>query len=154
MTYGSGSLIAQAVSDRILLSSELVIDSQIFGVAKIDETNGFGAPFDGILGSAIIDCFVTTNEPIMSTSLNFRVGPKSLSAGTLRVDNNKVYDTIPTVTDNLFSLNLIDTKSIGVSFKAADSNATNGVITIGGVDNSRYTGDIVYATPGTCSYRK
>ena len=82
----------------------------------------------------------------------FRVGPKSLSAGTLRIDNKKVYDTIPTVTDNLFSLGLIDTKSIGVSFKAADSNATNGVITFGGVDNSRYTGDIVHATPGTYSY--
>lgn len=50
---------------------------------------------------------------------------------------------IPTVTDNAFSLGLIDAHQVGISFEpSSELSATNGELTFGGVDPSKLTGDV------------
>lgn len=79
------------------------------------------------------------------------VGPTILTNGTLRQGHKRILELVPTITDNLYSDRVISSKSVGISFQAADTNATNGVMTFGGVDSSRYIGDVIYAAPGLVS---
>ena len=54
-------------------------------------------------------------------------------------------DTVPTVTDNLFSQGTITTDVIGVSFEPTTSDSvTNGELTFGGTDSTKFTGDITF----------
>ena len=59
---------------------------------------------------------------------------------------------VPTVTDNLSSQNKISSEIIGISFNPttslSPSSSSNGELTFGGVDQSKYTGSITY-TPIT-----
>ena len=59
---------------------------------------------------------------------------------------------VPTVTDNLSSQNKISSETIGISFNPttslSSSSSSNGELTFGGVDQSKYTGSITY-TPIT-----
>lgn len=53
--------------------------------------------------------------------------------------------TIPTVTDTASTLGLITTKEVGIFFAPTNTNPnTNGEITFGGLDASKYTGSINY----------
>lgn len=53
--------------------------------------------------------------------------------------------TIPTVTDNAFSEGLIPHKMLGISFEPTTSqDVKNGELTFGGVDTTKYTGEITY----------
>ncbi len=53
--------------------------------------------------------------------------------------------TIPTVTDNAFSLGLIDSKVVGISFAPSNSvSSTNGELIFGGTDPSKFLGDITF----------
>lgn len=53
---------------------------------------------------------------------------------------------VPTVTDNAFRQGLIGSRSIGISFAPTTSldGDTNGEISFGGVDDSKYIGQLNY----------
>lgn len=54
--------------------------------------------------------------------------------------------TVPTVADNLFSQGSISNEVIAVSFAPTTSQPNgNGAINFGGVDSSKYSGEITYA---------
>ena len=54
-------------------------------------------------------------------------------------------DAIPTVLDNAFAQGSIDADLIGISFEpTTELEVTNGVLTFGGVDESKFTGDLAY----------
>jgi cathepsin E len=82
-------------------------------------------------------CFrVASNTPFCS------LGPDDLTIGTLIPDITSV---IPTVTDNLFKMREIAQDLIAVSFEPSTSKlATNGELTFGGTDPTKYTGKINY----------
>jgi len=66
------------------------------------------------------------------------VGPVDLTQGTVSKTQ-----TVPTVTDNLYSQGTISSDSIGVFYEPSSSaNVSNGEITFGGTDNTKYTGEI------------
>ena len=49
------------------------------------------------------------------------------------------------MTDNLLSQGIIDTEVLAVSFEPTTTDSdTNGELTFGGTDSSKYTGDISY----------
>ncbi|KAG1834407.1 aspartic proteinase [Suillus variegatus] len=119
--YGSGSFSGKEYTDTITLGTGLTITAQSIGVASTSE--GF-TDVDGILG----------------------IGPLDLTSGTL---TNEPTKTIPTVIDNLHSQGTIPHKLIGISFEPTTSKTvTNGELTFGGTDATKYTGSIGY-TPIT-----
>lgn len=102
-------------NDTVTLSSDLFIKEQSIGVATTSQ--GFDG-YDGILG----------------------LGPAALTEETVTGT-----DEVRTVSDNLFSQGEISTEVLGVSFAPTTSAPnTNGVLTFGGVDSSKFTGDITY----------
>ncbi|TBU57604.1 family A1 protease [Dichomitus squalens] len=114
VTYGSGFFIGQEFTDTVHLGG-LAIENQSFGGALVSE--GFD-DVDGIIG----------------------IGPADLTCGTLIPAVN---DCIPTVTDNAFSQGLIPAHEIGISFEPTSSlDNTNGELTFGGVDTSKFTGPL------------
>ncbi|KAI0922513.1 hypothetical protein AcW1_002869 [Taiwanofungus camphoratus] len=121
VTYGSGSFSGEEYTDQVTLTSGLVIANQSIGVAS--SSQGFSG-VDGILG----------------------IGPQDLTCGTLTDDESAC---IPTVTDNAYSQGLISAYEVGISFEPTTStSSTNGELTFGGTDSSKYTGSITY-TPIT-----
>ncbi|KAG2062218.1 acid protease [Suillus hirtellus] len=124
VTYSSGSFSGTEYTDTITLGTGLTIPSQSIGVAST--SSGFSG-VDGILG----------------------IGPLELTNGTL---TNEPTKTIPTVIDNLYSQGTISQKVFGISFEPTTSDlVTNGVLTFGGTDATKYTGSIAY-TPITTTY--
>ncbi|KAF7307218.1 Aspartic proteinase [Mycena indigotica] len=121
VSYGSGSFSGTEYTDTVTLAPGLVIPNQSIGVAS--RSSGFSGT-DGILG----------------------LGPVALTVGTL---TNARTQSVPTVTDNLFTQGTINANSIGISFQPTTSlEVTNGEITFGGTDPSRFTGSITF-TPIT-----
>jgi len=115
VTYGSGSFSGTEFTDQVTLASGLVIPKQSIGVASTSE--GFEGE-DGILG----------------------IGPVALTEGTVSGVNS-----VPTVTDNLFSQGTITSNEIGVSFEPTTSSSVrNGELTFGGTDSSKFTGSITF----------
>jgi cathepsin E len=54
-------------------------------------------------------------------------------------------DSIPTVTDSLFSQGTISANLVSVSFEPTNaSSVKNGELTFGGTDPSKFTGDITF----------
>ena len=52
---------------------------------------------------------------------------------------------IPTVTDNLFKSGAISSNLVSVSFEPTTAEPVkNGVLTFGGVDPTKYTGELTY----------
>ncbi|TFY59343.1 hypothetical protein EVJ58_g5834 [Rhodofomes roseus] len=118
VTYGSGDFSGEEYTDTVTLGDGLTITQQSIGVAS--SSSGFDG-VDGILG----------------------VGPTDLTEGTLG-DSDA---TIPTVTDNLYSQGTISTEVLAVSFEPTTSDSvTNGELTFGGTDSSKYTGSITYVS--------
>ena len=110
-------LSSPIVCDQVALSPDLVIQCQEIGVAIISE--GFQG-VDGILG----------------------VGPANLTEGTLILHPG---ETIPTVTDNLFSQGTIPEEIIGIYFAPTTTGqSTNGEMTFGGINNNRTTRDVEF----------
>jgi len=71
-----------------------------------------------------------------------RIGPNVLTLGILQPDNNMIAQT---VTDNLFSQGKIQKNMVAVSFKPTNSFPTvNGELTFGGVDRTKYIGELDY----------
>jgi len=122
--YGSGSFSGTEYTDQVTIASGLVIKQQSIGVAS--KSTGF-SNVDGVLG----------------------VGPVDLTKGTLSPDTGS---TVPTVTDNLFTEGTISANELGISFEPTTSDSeVNGELTWGGIDSSKFTGDITYAPITTTS---
>ncbi|KAG6906125.1 hypothetical protein DXG01_015799 [Tephrocybe rancida] len=116
VTYGSGSFRGTEYTDTVALTPDFIIPQQSIGIAS--ESRGFDG-VDGILGPAI------------------------LTRGTLSPDK---IAQVPTLTDNAFSRGLIAADEIGIYFQPTTVlEALNGELTWGGVDPTKYIGDITYA---------
>ncbi|KAI0365368.1 acid protease [Pilatotrama ljubarskyi] len=112
--YGSGIFFGEEYTDTVTIG-DLTIKAQSIGVAEF--AIGFDG-VDGILG----------------------LGPDDLTEGT--TSSGAV---VPTVVDNAFAQGLIDSKVVGISFEPTTSlSVTNGELTFGGTDSSKYTGEIAY----------
>ena len=116
VSYGSGSFSGKEYTDKVTFAG-LTVAQQSIGVAST--STGFQG-VDGIFG----------------------VGPVDLTSGTVSNVN-----TVPTFLDNLYKQGSISTESLGVSFRpesGSDTSDTNGELTLGGTDSSKYTGAIQY----------
>ncbi|KAI0327436.1 acid protease [Cubamyces sp. BRFM 1775] len=112
--YGSGLFIGEEYTDTVTLG-DLVLTQQSIGVAEL--AFGFDG-VDGILG----------------------IGPVDLTEGTTSSGG-----PIPTVLDTALAEGFISDELVGVSFEpTTELSVTNGVLTFGGTDSSKYTGDIAY----------
>jgi len=121
VSYGSGSVSGTEVIDQVSLGTGLVISKQSLGSAS--RSSGFST-VDGIVG----------------------IGPVDLTSGTLSNGN-----LIPTVTGNLFTQGTISENLVAVSFNPITSEpVTNGELTFGGTDSSKFTGAITF-TPVTAT---
>ena len=70
------------------------------------------------------------------------IGPLDLTAGSMTLNSSQ---TVPTVPDNLVAQGSISNEIIGISFEPASSQSTtNGQLTFGGVDSTKFTGDVTY----------
>ncbi|KAI0356745.1 family A1 protease [Trametes cingulata] len=112
--YGSGFVTGLEMTDTITLGSGLTVEKQSMGVALL--SGGF-TDVDGILG----------------------IGPQDLTCGTLLLGSS----CIPTVTDNAFAQGSIPEHLVGISFEPTSTlDNTNGELTFGGVDESKFTGPL------------
>jgi len=117
VTYGSGSFSGTEYTDTVTLDSALVITKQSIGVAST--SSGFDG-VDGILG----------------------IGPVDLTDGTVSGTSS-----VPTVTDNLYTQGTIPTEVVGVFYAPTTiESTTNGELTFGAVDSSKYTGTLTYTS--------
>ncbi|TCD63445.1 hypothetical protein EIP91_005386 [Steccherinum ochraceum] len=120
VTYGSGFVFGEQFIDQLTIG-DVVIENQSLGAALLSE--GFDG-VDGIIG----------------------IGPTDLTSGKLPFDHIVAEPDalcIPTVTDNAFTQGLIDEDLVGIAFAPTNSlSDTNGEIIFGGVDDSKFTGDI------------
>ncbi|KAF9245853.1 aspartic peptidase domain-containing protein [Melanogaster broomeanus] len=124
VSYGSGSFSGEEWTDTVNLGSGLTITAQSIGVAST--STGFQG-VDGILG----------------------IGPEDLTEGTL---TNEQTTLIPTVTQNLYTQGIIAQTVVGVFFAPTTTEtSTNGELTFGGVDTTKYTGTLTYV-PLTTTY--
>ncbi|KAI0694704.1 acid protease [Earliella scabrosa] len=113
VVYGSGAFVGNEVLDTVDLGHGLSIKNQSFGSALVAE--GFDG-FDGILG----------------------IGPTDLTCGTLLGPD--ITSCVPTITDNAVAQGLISESVVGISFRPTTSESnTNGELTFGGVNPSRFT---------------
>ncbi|KAG0707572.1 aspartic peptidase domain-containing protein [Suillus ampliporus] len=123
VSYGSGSFSGTEYTDTVTLGG-LTITAQSIGVAS--KSTGFTG-VDGILG----------------------IGPLDLTEGTLTDEQTT---TIPTVTQDLHTQGKISDIVVGVSFEPTTSESvTNGELTFGGTDATKYTGAIAYTPLTTTS---
>ncbi|TVY87372.1 Polyporopepsin [Lachnellula willkommii] len=116
VSYGSGSFSGKEYTDTVKFGG-LSVSGQSIGAAST--SSGFTS-VDGIIGFGPVDL----TEDTVSTA-----------------------DTVPTFLDNLYSQGSISTNVLGVSFKpesGSDEDDTNGELTLGGTDSSKYTGSITY----------
>ncbi|KAI0797265.1 aspartic proteinase precursor [Irpex lacteus] len=110
--YGSGFVLGNQLIDQVSFGG-ITIPEQGIGSAILDD--GFQG-VDGIIG----------------------IGPTDLTEGTTS-DGNPV----PTVTDNAFTAGLIGARQVGVSFEPTTSlSITNGELSFGGADPSKFTGSL------------
>lgn len=82
--------------------------------------------------------------PIVPNTLFYRIGPTDLTLNTLSPGSENL---IPTVTDQLYEQGIIKEDLISVSFQpttSASASVVNGELILGGVDPSKFTGDITY----------
>ncbi|PCH34149.1 aspartic peptidase A1 [Wolfiporia cocos MD-104 SS10] len=121
VTYGSGFFIGLEYDATLYLGSLIITDQSI---GDADYAEGFDG-VDGILGLGPVDL---TSDTVLGTS------------------------TVPTVTDNLYSQNSISEDLVAISFEPTTTeSSTNGELTFGGTDSSKYTGSINYVPITTTS---
>jgi len=121
VSYGSGSFSGTEYTDTVSFAG-LTVSSQSIGSARSSQG------FDGVDGI-------------------FGLGPADLTEGTVSGTS-----TVPTFMDNLRSQGTISTEVLGVYFKpesGSDTGDTNGELTLGGTDSSKYTGSITYFPKST-----
>ncbi|CAM0140779.1 unnamed protein product [Umbelopsis sp. WA50703] len=116
IAYGSGNMTGEEYIDRLSLHPDLTVEHQSIGVANFST---IGGSEDGIIG----------------------IGPLDLTLGTL--SDKKLL--VPRVQDNLYHDGTIDNNVVGVSFAPTNiANQSNGVVTFGGVDNTKFLGLLDY----------
>ncbi|KAJ3555657.1 hypothetical protein NM688_g2452 [Phlebia brevispora] len=121
--YGGAFVDGEEYNDTVTLGS-LVLQSQGVGAAQL--CPGFQG-YNGILG----------------------LGPTDL---TLRTVGEYPTREIPTVVDTAFAEGLIPEHLIAISFEPTQTAPiTNGEITFGGIDPTKYYPEITYAPPTTTS---
>jgi hypothetical protein len=123
VTYGSGSVSGTEFTDTVTVGG-LTVTKQ--GVGDGTRSSGFEG-VDGIIG----------------------FGPVDLTEDTVSGQT-----TVPTVMDNLKSQGTITTEVLGVSFlpeSGSDTDDTNGELTLGGTDSSKFTGSITFVPKTTTS---
>ncbi|KAG2362658.1 aspartic peptidase domain-containing protein [Suillus spraguei] len=114
--YRSAYFEGTIFKDTITFNDDLTITNMPIGVATTSE----GIAWDGILG----------------------IGPEGLTLDTLE---NKLEETIPTVTDYLFEQGTIFQPVVGIFFQPITTDVVNhGSLTFGGPDPAMYTGSIGY----------
>ncbi|SPJ78649.1 probable aspartic proteinase precursor [Fusarium torulosum] len=116
VSYGSGSFSGTEYNDKVSFGG-LTVVSQSIGAAS--KSTGFSG-VDGIIG----------------------FGPVGLTKSTVSNAN-----TVPTFLDNLYTQGSISSEVLGVSFRpesGSDTDDTNGELTLGGTDSSKYSGSITY----------
>ncbi|KAM3418792.1 hypothetical protein BST61_g4762 [Cercospora zeina] len=116
VSYGSGSVSGNEYTDKVSFGG-LTVRSQSLGAAT--SSSGFSG-VDGIIG----------------------FGPADLTQGTVSNAN-----TVPTFMDNLYNQGTIAREVLGVYFhpeSGSDTDDTNGELTLGGTDSSKYSGSIQY----------
>lgn len=116
VSYGSGSFSGTEYTDEVSFGG-LTVSSQSVGAAS--SSSGFNT-VDGIIG----------------------FGPVDLTQNTVSGQSE-----VPTFMDNLYSQGSISTEVLGVSFRpesGSDDDDSNGELTLGGTDSSRYSGSITY----------
>ncbi|KAI0634423.1 aspartic proteinase precursor [Trametes polyzona] len=114
VSYGSGIFFGEEFLDTVTIG-DLVLKNQSIGASEF--AIGFDG-VDGILG----------------------LGPVDLTEGTTSSGSQ-----IPTVLDNALAQGLISDELVGISFQPTTSlSDTNGVLTFGGTDSSKFTGEIAY----------
>lgn len=113
VAYGSGNFSGEEWIDTVTLAPGLVISQQSIGVAN--SSNGFDG-YDGILG----------------------VGPVDLTSVSVSNTNS-----VPTVSDNLFSQGTISEEVLGVYY-VPFSDSSTGQLTFGGYDDSVITSSVNY----------
>ncbi|KAJ7259994.1 putative aspartic protease [Mycena haematopus] len=123
VSYGSGTVSGTEYTDTVVLGG-LTITKQSIGDGT--KSSGFTG-VDGIVG----------------------FGPVDLTEDTVSGST-----TVPTVLDNLLSQGTISTEVLGVSFapeSGSDSDDTNGELTLGGTDSTKFTGAITYTSKTSTS---
>ncbi|KUJ11569.1 acid protease [Mollisia scopiformis] len=116
VSYGSGSFSGTEYTDTVTFAG-LTVTKQSIGAAS--QASGFDG-VDGIIG----------------------FGPVDLTEDTVSNAN-----TVPTFMDNLYSQGSISTEVLGVSFRpesGSDTDDTNGELTLGGTDSTKYSGTLTY----------
>ncbi|KAF9245850.1 aspartic peptidase domain-containing protein [Melanogaster broomeanus] len=125
VSYGSGSFYGEEWIITLYLGPDLIDYNQSVGVA--DSSTGFGDGVDGVLG----------------------LGPPDLTEGTL---TNSPSTLIPTVIENLYTQGAIAQMVVSVFFAPTTTQtSTNGELTFGGVDTTKYTSTLTYI-PLTTTY--
>jgi len=111
-------------NDEVSFGSGLVVFGQSIGAAT--DTTGFDDS-DGILG----------------------LGPTSLTIGTLSPDTT---ESVPTIVDSLFQQAVIAEDLVAISFEPTNSiGNTNGELTFGGTDSTKFIGSIDFTPITTTS---
>ncbi|KAI0718144.1 family A1 protease [Cerioporus squamosus] len=120
VSYGSGFFFGKEYSDEVTLTPDLAISNQSIGDATY--AYGFNIGTDGILG----------------------LGPSGLTCGTVTT-LPPTDGCEPTVTDNAFTQGLINAQLVGISFAPTTNlSDTNGELTFGSIDQTKYTGSLDY----------
>ncbi|KAJ3490046.1 hypothetical protein NLI96_g1724 [Meripilus lineatus] len=116
--YGSGIMLGEEWLDEVHLTPGITLTNQSIGAALI------AIGFDGVNGV-------------------LGIGPQALTYNTLFPNSTS---TITTVTGNAFLQGFIDQNMVGISFEPTNTNesVTNGQLTFGGVDATKYTGELTY----------
>ncbi|CCM01034.1 uncharacterized protein FIBRA_03082 [Fibroporia radiculosa] len=114
--YGDGYANGTVYADRVTIGNATV-DSQIIGAAQYIEGFQLSMPFDGLLG----------------------LGPNGSNTNQI-----SGYDTTPTFVQSLAAEGTIEDAIFGIYISPVAENGTRGVgeITFGGVDESRFIGEI------------
>ncbi|KAF7342908.1 Aspartic protease [Mycena sanguinolenta] len=123
VSYGSGTVSGTEYTDTLVLGG-LTVTKQSIGDGT--KSSGFEG-VDGIIG----------------------FGPVDLTEDTVSGST-----TVPTVMNNLLSQGSISTQVLGVSFapeSGSDDDDTNGELTLGGTDSTKFSGSITYTTKTSTS---
>lgn len=101
------------------------VDTDIFSIGNVRQ---------GFVG-------VKTSSGSGETESTLGLGPSPGSATC----SNGLTRSVPTLTNNLFEAGIISSDVLGISFEpTTTTSSTNGELTFGGTDASKYTGTITY----------
>ncbi|KAG6819635.1 hypothetical protein H0H93_009987 [Arthromyces matolae] len=159
----ASDLVQESIDQKLLVYSATIgvgnPPTSLIPQRLITQAIGYGGGvFEGweyLDRVTVADDFVIVNQSIgVANEVTFTSELTSKVADTL---NPSVNSTVPTVLDNAFDQGIISNKVLGMYFQpTTQPNLTNGgEITWGGVDETKFIGDIVYTdvtTTGVSSH--